>query len=107
MEIIKNYILLEDIADMKQAVSKLSEYDFNTDLFEIIKEIQQEKFSSAILKIQNFISHNQQLIIWTDPEIGALKLEIKNLENKLNAFDNEKIELEKILSDFNIDMLLS
>jgi hypothetical protein len=29
-----------------------------------------------------------------------LKLEIKNLENQINAFDNEKIELEKILADF-------
>jgi hypothetical protein len=39
-------------------------------------------------------------MIWTDPEIAALKFEIKNLENQVNAFDNERIELEKLLSDF-------
>lgn len=39
-------------------------------------------------------------LIWTDSETAALKLEIKNLENQLNALDNEKIELEKLLSEF-------
>ena len=100
LEIIKNYILLEDIAELKKETNKLWKYNFNSDLFEIIKYIQQEEFSSAITKLQNFISQNRQLTIWSDPEIAALKLEIKNLENKLNAFDNEKIELEKLLSDF-------
>lgn len=100
LEIIKNYILLEDIEELKQAGNKLSKYNFNSDLFEIIRHIQHEEFSLAILKIQKFISQNQQITIWTDPELAALKLEIKNLENKLNSFDNEKIELEKILSDF-------
>jgi negative regulator of replication initiation len=49
---------------------------------------------------QIFISKNQQLSIWTDPEIAALKLEIKNLENQINGYDNEKIEIEKLLSEF-------
>ena len=31
----------------------------------------------------------------------ALKLEIRQLEHQLNAYDNEKIELEKLLSEFN------
>ena len=100
LEIVKNYIILEDIEELKKETAKLKEFDFNTDLLEIINEIQKEEFASAINKIQNFISHNQQLAIWNDPEIGALKLEIKNLENQLNAFDNEKTELEKLLFDF-------
>lgn len=100
LEIVKNYIILEDIEELKKETHKLKEYDFNTDLLEVINEIQKEEFASAINKIENFISQNQRLAIWNDPEIGALKLEIKNLENQLNAFDNEKIELEKVLFDF-------
>jgi hypothetical protein len=100
LEILKNYILLEDIDELNKETSKLKEYDFNSDLQEIIGEIREEKFASAINKIQNFISKNQQLSIWTDPEIAALKLEIKNLENQLNGYDNERIELEKLLSEF-------
>lgn len=100
LEILKNYMLLEDIEELNKETSKLNEYNFNSDLQEIIDDVRNEEFSSAINKIQNFISKNQQLSIWTDPEIAALKLEIKNLENQLNGYDNEKIELEKLLSEF-------
>lgn len=101
LEILKNYILLEDIEELKKGTLKLIDYDFNSDINEIIKDIKNNDYSLAINKIQNFISKNQALSIWTDPEIAALKLEIKNLENQLNSFDNEKIELEKLLSDFH------
>lgn len=100
LEILKNYILLEDIIELNKESSKLKEYEFNVDLQEIINEVRNEEFTSAINKIQNFIEKNQQLSIWTDPEIAALKFEIKNLENQLNGYDNEKIELEKLLSEF-------
>jgi len=100
LEILKNYILLEDIEELDKETYKLREYEFNSDLLEIIVNVEKEEFASAIAKIQNFISKNQQLSIWTDPEIAALKLEIKNLENQLNGYDNEKIELEKLLSEF-------
>ena len=100
LEILKNYILLEDIEELNKETSKLNEYNFNADLLEIIDEVKKEEFASAIKKIQNFISRNQQLSIWQDPEIAALKLEIKNIENQLNGYNNEKIELEKLLSEF-------
>ena len=100
LEIVKNYIILEDIEELKKETKKLKEFDFNTDLLEIITEIEKHEFAKAINAIQQFISQNQQLAVWNDPEIGALKLEIKNLENQLNAFDNEKTELEKLLYDF-------
>jgi len=100
LEILKNYIILEDIAEFKRETHKLNEYSFNNDIDEIIKDIANEEFSSAIIKIQQFIAKNQQISIWSDPEIIALKLEIRSLENQLNAFDNEKIELEKLLSEF-------
>ena len=100
LEILKNYILLEDIEELNNETSKLKAYDFNADLLAIIDNVLKEEFSKAINNIQRFISKNQQLTIWIDPEIAALKLEIKNLENQLNAYDNERIELEKLLSEF-------
>ncbi len=101
LEILKNYVLLEDLVELKKEVSKLKEYDFNSDLHEILEHISKDDFALAISKIQIFISGNQQLSVWTDPEVAALKLEIKILENQLNAYDNEKIEIEKLLSDFH------
>lgn len=100
LEILKNYILLEDLEELGKETLKLIAYDFNTDINVIIEAIRKEEFASAIRNIQNFISKNQQLSIWTDPEHAALKLEIRNLENQVNAFDNENIELNKLLTEF-------
>lgn len=100
LEILRNYIVIEEIEDIKRESNNLKKYDFNSGIKEIIDDIKKEEFSAAINKIQNFINKNHQITFWTDPEIAALKLELKNLENQLNAYDNEKAELEKILSDF-------
>lgn len=100
LEILKNYIQLEDIDEIKREAIKLNEYEFNGDISEILVDLRKQEYSSAIRKIENFISRNHQLARWSDPEIAALNLKIKNLENQLNGYDNEKIELEKLLSEF-------
>ena len=100
LEIIKNFILLEDIDDISIAVEKLKRYQFNEDVKTIISSISNKEFAKAITTIQEFINSYQQITIWNDPEIAGIRLEIKILENQINAFDNEKIELEKVISDF-------
>jgi hypothetical protein len=100
LEILKNYIMLEDIEDVNNESLKLTQYDFNSDLKYITQFIKNGELSEAIKKIEEFISRNNQISIWTDPEIAALKLEIKILENQLVSFDNEKTELEGYLQDF-------
>lgn len=100
LEIIKNFILLEDIDDISIAVEKLKIYQFNEDVRKIISSISNKEFAKAITTIQEFINSYQQITIWNDPEIAGIKLEIKILESQINAFDNEKIELEKVISDF-------
>lgn len=101
LEILKNYILLEDIEALRKESNKLSIFSFNSEIVEILTEIEKKEYAKAITKIQKFVSQNQLLTLWIDLEISGLKLEIKTLENQLNAFDNERIELEKLLFDFN------
>lgn len=100
LEILKNYIQLEDVEELHKEAGKLLEYKFNTDILEIITALEMREYAAAVNKIQQFISQNQQIITWSDPEISALKLQIKLLENQLNAYYNEKAELEKILLEF-------
>ena len=100
LEILKNYVFLEEIEELEKGAFKLKEYDFNSDIDTIIRSIEKENFGKALKEIETFITKNQKLNLWTDPEIAALKLEVKNLENQINAFDNEKAELEKVLADF-------
>jgi len=100
LEIIKNYIGLGDIDDTKHELKKMKAFAFNSYIASIISEIENEHYSSAISLIQEFINRHIQLTLWNDPEISALKLEINILENQLNAFTNEKVELEKVLFEF-------
>lgn len=100
LEVLKNVILLNDIDDIEYNVNKLKEFDINSDIKEIIDFIVTKDYSSAISKIQSFISDNNQLLVWKDPEIEVLKIEIDSLENLLNSLDNELVELEKVISEF-------
>jgi hypothetical protein len=100
LEILKNYIMLEDVDDVNSESSKLIQYDFNSDLKNIIESIKNGELADAINHIEQFISKNNQISIWTDPEISALKLELKLLENQLVSFENEKTEIEGFLQDF-------
>ncbi|MCD8445162.1 DUF1669 domain-containing protein [Tenacibaculum finnmarkense] len=100
LEIIKNYLFLEDDEAVINECQKLEKYNFNTDITKILKIVQSEESYSAIAIIDEFISKNQQIELWIDKELSLLKSGIKKLENQVNALDIEKIEIEKILTDF-------
>jgi len=100
LEILKNYILLEEFGELSTLLVKLKKYDFNQYIREIIGEVENKNYSKAISKIQDFLTTHSQLVNWEDPVIEALKIELKHLENQIHTYDNERIELEKILSDF-------
>ena len=56
--------------------------------------------SAAVVKIRKLVLPKRYSLSNTGPDVSVLKQELKILENKLHAIDNEKIELEKLLSDF-------
>ncbi len=101
IEVVKNLILLEDEETLTSAIQKLRGYT-NSDLQNIINTIDNKSYSKTIDFIKNFITKykNDNLTLWVDEELIALQFELKNLEIQLNAYSNEKIELEKILNDF-------
>ena len=107
LEIIKNYILLEDIEEVETACGKLKEYSFNNELLSILELIANGRLSEAVAAIEIFITNQRQMSIWIDPELEALKLEIKILENQIVSFDNEKSELEGVLRDFQREHFLA
>lgn len=100
LEVLQHFIVLKDLEDIEYATTKLKKFQLNETVNKIISLVKKQLFGQAIEEIQKFISHYNQLIVWNDPEINGLQLELKILENQINAFENEKIELEKVLSDF-------
>ena len=100
LEIIKNYVMLEDVDDIMRENTKLKVYAFQQDIADITKALQQHSFETAITLIDKFIKNHHALVV-NDIDVSALKLEIRQLEHQLNAYDNEKIELEQVRSEFH------
>lgn len=101
LEILKNYVILEDLDDIERETAKLQVFNFQQDINQITHTLGQHQFSTAIALIDNFIKNHQAIVIYNDIDLVALKLEIRQLEHQLNAYDNEKIEIEKVLNEFN------
>lgn len=101
LEIIKNYIILEELEDLDGEIRKIIPFDFDDKISEIIHEIKQQNFGSAIKKIETFITLSQSMVTWIDYELEGIKIELKILENELAALEGEKMSIEKLLADFN------
>lgn len=100
LDILKNYVLLEDDEDIERERRKLQVYRFEQDIDAIISALEQNAFGQAVSLIEQFTKRHHQVAIYNDVEISALKLEIRYLEHQLNAYDDEKTELERSLSQF-------
>lgn len=101
LEILKNYVILEDLDDISRENQKLKAYESQSDIAQIIHAISKLQLSTAVLLIDLFIKKYHSITIYQDADLIALKLEIRLLEHELNLYDNERIELEKLLADFN------
>ena len=101
LEIIKNYIILEELEDLDGEIRKIIPFDFDDKISEIIHEIKQQNFGSAIKKIETFITLSQSMVTWIDYELEGIKIELKILENELAALEGEKMSIEKLFADFN------
>lgn len=102
LDVIKGLILLEENEEITIHIRKLKEVNLTNEIIEIIKRLENKEFSLAISLIENFKFQQSQLIIFDDPEIFALQLELKSVEIQLNAIENEKVEIEKALHEFSI-----
>ncbi len=100
LEIIKNYIILEELEDLDGEIRKIIPFDFDYKISEIIHEVKQQNFGSAIKKIETFITLSQSMVTWIDYELEGIKIELKILENELAALEGEKMSIEKLLADF-------
>lgn len=101
LQIIKNYIELEEYIEIKKEVHKLSEYKDDRDISRIYNATLNNDFIKVIDEIESFFKKYDSITIYEDPEIFTLKLEVRILENKLNAFSNEKVDIEKVIADFH------
>lgn len=102
LQLIKSLIALEEDDEIARHLQKLQQDEPNDAVINIIHLLQQKSYGKAIVAIDTFVNQHHQLSVYADPEIDALKLEIKALETELNNLSDEKADLEKLIHEFNV-----
>jgi hypothetical protein len=102
LELIKSLISLEEESEILTHISKLEQIGLSAELDSIILCLKEKSYGKAVTAIEMFIAQHNSLVIFIDPEIEALKLEIKSFEATINSLSDEKAELEKLIHEFSI-----
>lgn len=102
LELIKSLIALEEDAEIITHVSKLEQHGLLPELQSIISYLNEKSYSKAVIEIEEFINRNHRLTVYLDPEVDALKFEIKSLEAAINDLSDEKADLEKLIHEFGV-----
>ena len=102
LELIKYLIALNEEDEINSHIVKLEQNDQTSELASIITLLKEKAYSKAVTAIAVFISVHDQLVSYFDPEIEALKLEIKILADDIKNLSNEKADIEKLVHEFAI-----
>lgn len=102
LNVIKNLLLLEEDDILFTQLAKIKVEGELLIVNEIETAIKQRYFSDAVDLIDTFITENSRITIYEDPKVAALRLEIKDLENRILAIDNNIAEKEKVLRDYTL-----
>lgn len=103
LELIKTLILLEEDEEaITSQILKLQALNLPKDANKILLHLQNKAYGKALLSIKTFINKNQQLTLFIDSEIEALRFEAKALEAQIQDLSDEKAEFEKLIHEFNL-----
>jgi hypothetical protein len=98
--IIENCIQLNEYENIKNQIDKISEFELPDGIQSIIEELNSLKYAESALLIKEYLIKIKSLTIFEEIGIEQLKWQIKYLEVEIIALENEKVTIEKIISDF-------
>jgi chromosome segregation ATPase len=107
LELIKTCITLEDEEIIELQVIKLKALENDADVLQILKQLEQQQFSKALSRIDDYISRHTGLTAYEDPLLQSLKLELKVLERQLQSLNEHKNECDTDIEEFNSEYTLN
>lgn len=108
--IIKRFLLiiqlieLEETEGINEQVNRLLREDLDDTAIGIIELLKAGHYQEAVLGINEIINNSSGITLYQNPEIGALKLEINQLENQVITTESEVVDVEQLISAFNHQM---
>ena len=98
--IIDNLIQLEEYDQILLHQTKINEYELTVEVAAIVSSLKVPDYTSASLSIRDYLVKIKSISTYIDVDLEQLKWEIKYLETEILAIENEKVTIEKIISDF-------
>jgi hypothetical protein len=102
LDIIKGLIVLEEFSLLAPHVEKIRGAIVRLGKKDVLERIERGDLEQVLALIEEFKSAGNELVVFEDFNLFALKLELKSLELQLNAIENEIIELERRIHEFSI-----
>ena len=96
LEIIQNAVALGDEDIIASQAKKLPDA-----AAELRRFLENKEYAAAAVWIGDFRKNNFSPVEYQDPEIAALQMELKTLENTLTELAAEKSECESVIAEFN------
>lgn len=101
LEMIKNFILLDEIEEIQAQVNKLKGVIEKYQLMGIVESIEKGEYQSTVEQITDYLKRFTSLISSEDIEVSEIKFEIKILELQIESLSNANAEIERDLLLFN------
>lgn len=91
LEIIKAAISLEDEETIALQVSKMRGVNEETEgLKAILADLDSLDYPAALTRIDDFLNLNVAMLVYADPEVTALKMELRGLERRFAGLSAER-----------------
>lgn len=101
LEIIKSSISIEENEIIELQIMKLNTIDIDDEVKDILKSLEKSDFSTALSKIESYLSKYSGVVEYIDSEVQGLKLELKSLESNLQKLTEQKTEYLNDIEEFN------
>lgn len=98
--IIDSLIQLNEFEQITIQVTKIKEFETNSEIDSIIHHIDTLDYHEASTLINAYLKKIKTITIYEDINLEQLRWEIKYLEIEIISLENEKTSIEKIISDF-------
>jgi len=101
LDIIKNAVAMEEEDLIKMQLLKLEQMSLDDSVQHIVDLIKSQSYEDVIQLIERYKNNNSGIIVFEDPKIQGLRLELKVLERKLKNITEIKNDYTIEIEDFN------
>lgn len=104
-DIIKNAIAIGDIELIAMQMQKLKSTPLDENAQHIFTLISTKKFQNVIELIDQYRHEGNRLVVYEDPQIHGLKLELQTLNNRLIELTEVEAEIDRKINEFNTEYM--